>query len=114
MSAVLAPPEWRTSEGTVPLIDVQRTAGLSGHVVDYAIQTEVIPVVRQGGSGNARYVDLDVALMIVAAASLASFVGGAFVTVLRAILSTGGRLTDAGELLIPVRALAVPLAPCKA
>lgn len=105
MSAVLAPPEWRISEGTVPLIDVQRTAGLSGHVVDYAIQTEVIPVVRQGGSGNARHIDLDVALKIVAAAVLAAFVGAAFVTVLRAILSTGGRLTEAGELLIPIKGI---------
>lgn len=103
MATVTAPLDWRVSEGTVPIPDVVRTAQCSRASIDVAIRNGLIPVARQGGSGNARHITLDDALLIIAVAALAVAAGLAFGAMLRAIRTTGGTMGPQG--------LTIPLTP---
>jgi hypothetical protein len=97
------PNSWRVTEGTVPLSDVMKTAKCSYASLDVATRNGLIPVVRQGGRGNARHITLDDALLIIAVAALAVAAGLAFGAMLRAVRDTGATITPAG--------LTIPLAP---
>lgn len=101
MATVAAPPEWRVSNGTVPLADVAKTAACSYVSIDAAARSGLIDVERQGGQGNARWVRVEDALLIVAVAALAVAAGLAFGALLRAVRSTGAHVTPEG-LTIPV------------
>lgn len=99
------PPEWRVSDGTVPLADVARTVqmahGTSYAQVDQAARAGLISVERWGGRGNGRHVTLDEALTVLAVAALAVAAGLAFGALLRALRTTGATMTPAG-LTIPI------------
>lgn len=102
MTAVMAPPDWRVSDGTVPLADVVRTAQCSRASIDVAVRSGLVDVARQGGRGNARHLRVEDALLIVTVAALAVAAGIAFGALLRAVTSTGGGMTPQG-LTIPVK-----------
>lgn len=99
------PAAWRVSDGTVPLVDVARTVkethGTSYASIDQAVRAGLIPVEKQGGSGNARHITLDDALTVLAVAALAVAAGLAFGALLRALTTTGAQITPAG-LTIPI------------
>jgi hypothetical protein len=99
---VTAPESWRVADGTVPLIDVVRTADLSYNSADHAVRTGLVKTQSVGGVGKARRISLEDALMIVAVAALAVAAGIAFNILLRSIKETGGRITSQG-LTIPLK-----------
>lgn len=101
MVTATMPTQWRVSDGTVPLADVVKTAPCTRASIDYAAQNGLIPVVRQGGHGNARHISVEDALLIMGVAALAVAAGIAFGVLLRAFKETGGRVVPQG-LMIPV------------
>lgn len=104
------PAAWRVSDGTVPLSDVLRSANLTRSSAEYALSNGLLPIVRQGGRGNARHISLEDALLIVGIAALAIAAGMAFNSLFRAVRETGGQVTPQG-LVIPLPAMAtIPVA----
>lgn len=99
------PESWRVSNGTVPLADVLRSANLTRSSAEYALSNGLLPVVRQGGRGNARHITLEDALLIVGIAALAIAAGMAFNSLFRAVRETGGQVTPQG-IVIPLPTLA--------
>ncbi|WP_121832814.1 hypothetical protein [Streptomyces sp. S1] len=97
-----APEGWRvTPDGTVPVADVIRTAGVPHGAVDHAVRACGIPVVGQHGQGRRRYISVSDALVILAAAALATVAGVALSQMYRAL--QGSNVTVSGS------ALTIPL-----
>jgi hypothetical protein len=100
------PADWRVSDGTVPLVDVARTAktthGTTYVSIDQAVRSGLIDVKHQGGSGNARHISIEDALTVLAVAALAVAAGLAFGALLRAMRQTGATVTASG-LTIPLK-----------
>jgi hypothetical protein len=97
-----APESWRiTPQGTVPVADVIRTAGVPHGAVDHAVRACNIPVLGQHGQGRRRYISVSDALVILAAAALAVAAGVALSQMYRALKGTGVTVSDSG-LMIPL------------
>jgi hypothetical protein len=102
---VLAPSEWGAGpDGTVPVADVVRSAGVPHGAVDYTIRLGLVPVHAQFGAHRRRYISREDALMLLAAAALAVAAGVALATIVRAIKATGAQVGPGG-LTIPVKGI---------
>jgi hypothetical protein len=78
------PADWRvTSDGTVPVADVVRSAGVPHGAIDYPVR---------------------LGLIVLAAAALAMAAGVALVAILKAMKTTGAQITPSG-LTIPFKDL---------
>ena len=102
------PAGWRVSDGTVPLSDVARTAQCSYASLDWAARNGLIDVQKmggRGGRGNARWITVEDALLVLAVAVLAAAAGMAFGKLLKAVRQTGGTVSPAGMTIpLPVAA----------
>jgi hypothetical protein len=85
-----------TPEGTVPVADVVKSAGVPHGAVDYPVRLGLVEVVNQHGQGRRRYITAEDGLMILAAAAFALAAGVALAAVLRGIKATGAVLTLPG------------------
>lgn len=99
------PEDWRvTSDGTVPVADVVRSAGVPHGAIDYPVRLGLIDVTGQHGQGRRRYIRVEDGLMILAAAALAVAAGVTLVAILKAMKATGAQITPSG-LTIPFKDL---------
>ncbi len=101
MATVTAPEGWRVEDGAVRLSDVGKTAQCPYSTIQWAARSGLIEVERQGGQGNARWVRVEDALLIVAVAALAVAAGLAFASLLKAVKDSGARVSPEG-LTIPM------------
>lgn len=91
------PENWRvTPEGTVPVADVVRSAGVSPNIVDYPVRLGLVEVVDQHGQGRRRYIRADDGMLILSALAVALAAGVALAAILRGIRATGAVLTVPG------------------
>lgn len=98
------PSDWRvTPEGTVRVSDVARTVG-DYESVNYTVRRYGVPVASQHGQGNARFIPLREAILILAAATVAVAAGVALSAMYRALKATA-TVTDT-SVVIPLRAAA--------
>jgi|GEM_PF-3109393 len=105
-AATLTPPaDWRLTNGAVPLSDVARTVesrhGFKWAQVDQAVRAGLIPVESRHGKANARYLTVETAVNVLAAAAVAALAGIALGYLLRLVSETGGKVTAEG-LVIPL------------
>lgn len=99
------PKGWRVTDGTVPVADVVRSAGVPHAAIDHPVRLGLVEVVKQHGQGNRRYIRVEDGLMLMAAAALALSCGVALVVMVRAIKATGATIGPAG-LTFPLAAVA--------
>lgn len=96
------PKDWRvTPDGSVPVADVVKSAGVPHAAVDYAVRLGLVDVTAQHGQGRRRYIATSDGLLILAAAALALAAGVALVSMLRAMKATGA-MVSANALTIPL------------
>jgi hypothetical protein len=104
MAYMETPSNWRISDQAVPLSDVARSAACSRRSIDYATRAGAIPVVRRGGAdgrGNVRWISVETALRVLAAAMLATAAGVALTEILKALDATGATIIN-GALTMPL------------
>lgn len=108
MTSASIPAGWRVSDGpvpTVPLADVARSAsahGVSYQAMSAAARSGLLDVARVSGTGSARHITLESALLALAIAALYEALKIAFQTLLRAVRETGAKVTKGG-LTIPLK-----------
>lgn len=101
----MASVEWEIGpDGTVPVADVVRSAGVPHSAIDYTIRLGLVPVLAQGGASRRRWISREDAVMLLAAAALAVAAGVALAVIVRAIRATGAQVGPDG-LTIPVKGL---------
>lgn len=102
----LIPSAWDVVDGVVPLAQVRKSAGLSADAVVRAVKGGHLSIVdRSGmGRGGAYRVDLETALLVLAAGVLCATMGLAFLAALRILRNGDGKITPEGvTLTIPLR-----------
>lgn len=104
MTVDTLPDSWTVSEGSVRLSDVVKTAPVSRASIDVATRNGLISVTRKAGRGDARWISVDEAVLVLSVALLAVAAGIAFGALLRAIRNSGAQITSTGlhiPLIIP-------------